>query len=396
MKIYQKFFPLFRFIYSTPYKIKSINGLVPVTNDVEKKTDTWYWLIEQSVIDIDFIKSIEYKFNIKDLTLLNDEKLHTDDIAFPILKEKFDKEKEILIDIITSTHYEKFTDFYHDVINKKCTSQTMYSFEADIVDGHKHLETQAAIFDLIDEHNTKETLTFIVEKNNMYWDKVQSKNSHRVFTVGRIKHWNNTYKFSAEITFILGKCSREIELETGKKKYAEAINRQKNPPTCLYENDHIGIITSGANGGSCKGYDDFMSELTDIYADKLCIYTKFIRISNITELIDTIHYFNKCDKWNKYKAIFIIRGGGSNEDLCIYSSDALVQSIIDSKIPIITAIGHSSDELLCQEVADYDCKVPANAGKYIKNLLNVPIKEMKTKSLLNTVNSRVADLLATD
>ena len=51
--------------------------------------------------------------------------------------------------------------------------------------------------------------------------------------------------------------------------------------------------------------------------------------------------------------MIIARGGGSIEDLWCFNNEDLARSVFNSKIPIISAIGHEPDINIIDYVADY-------------------------------------------
>jgi exodeoxyribonuclease VII large subunit len=60
--------------------------------------------------------------------------------------------------------------------------------------------------------------------------------------------------------------------------------------------------------------------------------------------------------------VIVARGGGSFEDLLGFNSEMVIRAILKSKIPVITALGHTSDITLADEVADLSCRTPTAAG----------------------------------
>jgi len=59
--------------------------------------------------------------------------------------------------------------------------------------------------------------------------------------------------------------------------------------------------------------------------------------------------------------IIIARGGGSPEDLWTFNLEAVARAIIASPVPIISAIGHESDMLVSDLVADLRASTPSDA-----------------------------------
>ena len=69
------------------------------------------------------------------------------------------------------------------------------------------------------------------------------------------------------------------------------------------------------------------------------------------------------NKKNRSDVIIIARGGGSLEDLIEYNNEYLARQIYNSKIPIITAIGHETDTTIADLVSDIRAATPSEAAE---------------------------------
>jgi exodeoxyribonuclease VII large subunit len=85
--------------------------------------------------------------------------------------------------------------------------------------------------------------------------------------------------------------------------------------------------------------------------------------------------------------LIVGRGGGSLEDLWAFNEEVLARAIYDSKIPIISAVGHEVDITIADLVADARASTPTKAG-----VIAVPdIKEV-LKQIANYQNRLSANL----
>ena len=92
------------------------------------------------------------------------------------------------------------------------------------------------------------------------------------------------------------------------------------------------------------------------------------------KIADGIRYMNEN---NLADVLILARGGGSLEDLWPFNEEIVARAIYDSKIPIISAVGHETDFSISDFVADLRAPTPSAAAE-----LAVPdIYEIKQKIL---------------
>lgn len=114
-----------------------------------------------------------------------------------------------------------------------------------------------------------------------------------------------------------------------------------------------------------SGYRDFLSELTDNR-----IFTNFV----VKEFAATVQgdravkeITNAIDKARQYDVdvIVIVRGGGSKMDLRVFNDYVIAKEICETKIPIITGIGHENDEVVADLVSRKYEITPTAVAKFL-------------------------------
>lgn len=61
-------------------------------------------------------------------------------------------------------------------------------------------------------------------------------------------------------------------------------------------------------------------------------------------------------------AILVTRGGGSREDLWTFNERIVAQAIVESRVPVVAAIGHETDVTIAELVADARAATPTQAA----------------------------------
>ena len=91
------------------------------------------------------------------------------------------------------------------------------------------------------------------------------------------------------------------------------------------------------------------------------------------EIAGAIAYANR----HKLADLLIVgRGGGSMEDLWCFNEEIVARAIFDSKIPVISAVGHEPDVTISDFVADLRAATPSNAAE-----LAVPDQDVLRQTL---------------
>ena len=135
-------------------------------------------------------------------------------------------------------------------------------------------------------------------------------------------------------------------------------NQHKQPmPTAV---SHIGVITS-TTGAAIK---DILSVLDRRFpAIKVSIFPTAVQGEQAAgQIVDALAMANQqsqCD------ALIVGRGGGSLEDLWPFNEESVARAIFNSKIPIVSAVGHEVDFTIADFVADLRAPTPSAAAELL-------------------------------
>ncbi|MGL4451500.1 MAG: exodeoxyribonuclease VII large subunit [Sarcina sp.] len=125
----------------------------------------------------------------------------------------------------------------------------------------------------------------------------------------------------------------------------------------------IGVITS-PTGAAVRDIIQVIRRRNKL-VDIIIYPAKVQGIAAEETLIDAIQYFNRK---NDVDTIIIGRGGGSIEELWAFNDKELAYEIFNSKIPVISAVGHETDFTICDFVSDLRAPTPSAAAE-----MSVPV-----------------------
>lgn len=122
--------------------------------------------------------------------------------------------------------------------------------------------------------------------------------------------------------------------------------------------EKVGVVTA-TTGAAVR---DIINVITRRYPYcEIIIYPSLVQGAGAKEnIVEAIEYFNEhslCD------TLIVGRGGGSIEDLWAFNEEMVARAIFESKIPIISAVGHETDFTIADFVADLRAPTPSAAAE---------------------------------
>ena len=153
-------------------------------------------------------------------------------------------------------------------------------------------------------------------------------------------------------------------LEKRKKQlFAEGLFNQEFKKSLPLYPETIGVITS-PTGAVIK---DIIHRLEDRFPCNLILWPVPVQGDDAAHLIaDALKGFNKSHRDTDFKipdVIIVARGGGSIEDLWPFNEEIVVRAVFESKIPVLSAVGHETDTTLIDFVSDLRAPTPTAAAE---------------------------------
>ena len=174
----------------------------------------------------------------------------------------------------------------------------------------------------------------------------------------------NRGKFSLTVSDIRligeGSLKKSFELLRAKlEKEGLFDDARKRPLPTLPS--RVAVISST----DAAGYADFMKIAEERFGGVEFIVAN-VRVQGTDapkQIVRAIEYVNQMAELPE--VIVIIRGGGSADDLAAFNDEPLVRAIVASRVPILTGIGHETDESLSDWAADVAAVTPTNAAQLL-------------------------------
>lgn len=190
--------------------------------------------------------------------------------------------------------------------------------------------------------------------------KFDPEDGMNVLVEGRISCYpsQGTYQIYVDKMEMDGLGNLYLEFEKLKKKLSEEglFDDKYKKPIPKYPK-RIGIVTADT-GAAIK---DILSTIKRRYP--ICetiLFPSLVQGSGAAP--DVARQINEAQNYN-LDILIVGRGGGSIEDLWAFNEEIVARAIFDSKVPVISAVGHEIDYTIADYVADLRAPTPTGAAE---------------------------------
>lgn len=254
------------------------------------------------------------------------------------------------------------------------------------ISNFKHHTRGHFYFTLKDENSR---LSAVMFNFNAFKVGFEPEDGMKVLVSGRISVYEATgsYQIYVNTMEMDGIGNLYLEFEKLKKKLASEglFNKEYKKPIPKYPKT-IGIITA-PTGAAIR---DILSTIKRRYPiAKTILFPALVQGEGAKESVT-----RQLKKAQEYDLDVIIcgRGGGSIEDLWCFNEEMVARAIYESKIPVISAVGHEIDFTIADFVADLRAPTPTGAAEMavpnitdLNNLFN-QLKIRATKAIQNKID----------
>ncbi len=218
-------------------------------------------------------------------------------------------------------------------------------------------------FDLKDD---KAVLNAVIWRGQAQKLKMRPEQGAEVVCTGRLSTYpgSSRYQIIVDNVELAGLGALMALLEERKKKLAaEGLFEPARKKPLPYLPTVIGIITS-PTGAVIR---DIMHRLNDRFPRRVLLWPVAVQGDRAAaEVAAAIRGFNALPTSSGLPTpdlLIVARGGGSIEDLMAFNEEAVVRAVAESKIPLISAVGHETDTTLIDFVSDRRAPTPTAAAE---------------------------------
>ncbi len=217
------------------------------------------------------------------------------------------------------------------------------------------------------------TLRCVMFKSDAAGLKIRPEDGMKVLVRARISVYEAAGSYQAYIREMksdgLGDLYVAYEQLKAKLEKEGLFDAKYKKPIPKYP-EKIGVITS-ATGAAVQDIKNILGRRYPV--GEMVLYPSLVQGEDApADIVRGIKYFNE-----KYPVDVLIvgRGGGSIEDLWAFNDENVARAVFESRVPVISAVGHETDFTICDFVADLRAPTPSAAAE----LAAVPIYEIASE-----------------
>jgi len=249
-------------------------------------------------------------------------------------------------------------------ITKEIRSLLESEFSAIWIEGeisNYKLHSSGHIYFTLKDEAAQISAVFFAKANQFL--KFELKDGLHVICIGRISVYDQRGQYQIYVQRVEPKGLGALQLafqqlkEHLEKEGLFAPERKKEIPAYP---TRIGLVTSPTGAA--------IQDMLKIFKRKkfgLEIYLCAVRVQGDGSAQEIKKGIEELNRFGTLDLIIVGRGGGSLEDLWSFNEEIVARAIVQSKIPIISAVGHEIDWTIADFVSDFRAHTPTAAAEKV-------------------------------
>ncbi|MEQ8559444.1 MAG: exodeoxyribonuclease VII large subunit [Henriciella sp.] len=221
-----------------------------------------------------------------------------------------------------------------------------------------------------DIKDEKAVLNTVMWKGSVQRLPFKPEEGLEVVAEGRLSIYagRSNYQMIADFMRPAGAGALMALLEERKKKFAaEGLFDEGHKKRLPYLPRTVGVVTS-PTGAVIR---DILHRIRERFPVRVILWPALVQGDTAAAQIEAgIRGFNAMTGEDRPDVLIVGRGGGSIEDLWPFNEENVVRAAFESRIPLISAVGHETDTTLIDYVSDARAPTPTGAAE-----IAVPVRQ---------------------
>src|SRR5438105_9545677 len=177
---------------------------------------------------------------------------------------------------------------------------------------------------------------------------------------GRVDFWTQygVIRFIVEqVEFDdVGKLRARLE-ELKRRLEAEGAFDAKRKRRLPFLPHNVALLTSPTGAV----INDLQETIWDRYPNMgIVVYP--VQVQGAGAAMSVARALRRCNDEKRADVIVLARGGGSFEEMYAFNTELVARAVLESRLPVVTALGHTSDRTVADLVGAAECRTPTEAG----------------------------------
>ena len=204
-------------------------------------------------------------------------------------------------------------------------------------------------------------ISAVIWKSRLYNIPYELEDGMLIRAFGNIRVYEKSGRYQLDIIRLepagIGKLQQQFEKLKQKLSAEGLFDSQFKKPLPEYP-DTIGVVTS-STGAAVRDIINVLNRR----APHVQIIVRSAQVQGAGAAKDIAEAIKEFNRYKKVDLLIVGRGGGSLEDLWPFNEEVVARAIFNSKIPVISAVGHEIDFTIADFVADLRAPTPSAAAE---------------------------------